>query len=570
MQQVSDALKAELVSKLVNHDLSVYEVAAQYHINPPTVYLWLREQGQLYHEAQRLTPEFLNLSGKAYYVVDHLETAAPAAAAAPAPEAANVAQAEAPAATAPDATATAPVEPSTAAVAESSSTAVHDAVASAASETAMSQATVAAAQDAVASAASEAAVTQATVATAAAPESADVPSTESSAPASAPAEAVTPAATMAFPTPETNISVLEDLSSKLGVAALTASERAAEEEAQAAVRATQAQVAQEQAQVADVKVPTTQELAQAIVPQPLRSKPVPEEDEAEVVDDCTTDNWGDVGNLDDMELELPASTAAAPEAQAEEDEASEEDDDELTEEEKDELLSRIERQEVSVNTVSDAHDIPQFIIYQWLKERELKRAQAQAEEEAKEREAQEAAAAAEAAARKEARAKASGADLVVKERDGRGMKVSGDRKIRIIALATTGLMSNAMLAESFHVSVSFVSVLLREVREEGLLPWCLSLRNLDKEYLGAADLLAREQKEKQPEVAFAQISAFKLAAVDAVLNRGLSVNKTATIFGLSGATLNYWIKKAKEQGLEAWAKGAGISEEDFAWLTPRD
>lgn len=565
MQQVSDALKAELVSKLVNHDLSVYEVAAQYHINPPTVYLWLREQGQLYHEAQRLTPEFLNLSGKAYYVVDHLETAAPAAAAAPAPEAANVAQAEAPAATAPDATATAPVEPSTAAVAESSSPAVHDAVASAASETAVSQATVAAAQDAVASAALEAVVAEDTAAATVTPES-----TDSSTPVSAPAEAVTPAATMAFPTPETKISVLEDLSSKLGVAALTASERAAEEEAQAAVRAAQAQVAQEQAQVAEVKMPTTQELAQAIVPQPLRGKPVPEEDEAEVVDDCTTDNWGDVGNLDDMELELPASTAAAPKAQAEEDEASEEDDDELTEEEKDELLSRIERHEVTVNFISDAYDIPQFIIYQWLKERELKRAQAQAEEEAKEREAQEAAAAAEAAARKEARAKASGADLVVKERDGRGMKVSGDRKIRIIALATTGLMSNAMLAESFHVSVSFVSVLLREVREEGLLPWCLSLRNLDKEYLGAADLIAREQKEKQPEVAFAQISAFKLAAVDAVLNRGLSVNKTATIFGLSGATLNYWIKKAKEQGLEAWAKGAGISEEDFVWLTPCD
>lgn len=563
MQQVSDALKAELVSKLVNHDLSVYEVAAQYHINPPTVYLWLREQGQLYHEAQRLTPEFLNLSGKAYYVVDHLETAAPAAAAAPAPEAANVAQAEAPAATAPDATATAPVEPSTAAVAESSSPAVHDAVASAASETAVSQATVAAAQDAVASAALEAVVAEDTAAATVTPES-----TDSSTPVSAPAEAVTPAATMAFPTPETNISVLEDLSSKLGVATLTASERAAEQEAQAAVRAAQAQVAQ--AQATEVKMPTTQELAQAIVPQPLRGKPVPEEDEAEVVDDCTTDNWGDVGNLDDMELELPASTAAAPKAQAEEDEASEEDDDELTEEEKDELLSRIERHEVTVNFISDAYDIPQFIIYQWLKERELKRAQAQAEEEAKEREAQEAAAAAEAAARKEARAKASGADLVVKERDGRGMKVSGDRKIRIIALATTGLMSNAMLAESFHVSVSFVSVLLREVREEGLLPWCLSLRNLDKEYLGAADLIAREQKEKQPEVAFAQISAFKLAAVDAVLNRGLSVNKTATIFGLSGATLNYWIKKAKEQGLEAWAKGAGISEEDFVWLTPCD
>lgn len=539
MQQVSDALKAELVSKLVNHDLSVYEVAAQYHINPPTVYLWLREQGQLYHEAQCLTPEFLNLSGKAYYVVDHIGTATPSAAAAPAPAAANVAQTETPAATTADAAVTAPAEPSPVAVPESSSPAVQNAVTSAASEAAM-------AQD-----------------TATAPES-----TESSAPVSAPAEAVTPAATMAFPTPETNISVLEDLSSKLGVAALTASERAAEEEAQAAVRAAQAQEAQ--AQATEVKVPTTQELAQAIVPQPLCGKPVPEEDEAEVVDDCTTDNWGDVGNLDDMELELPASTAAAPEAQAEEDEASEEDDDELTEEEKDELLSRIERQEVSVNTVSDAHDIPQFIIYQWLKERELKRAQAQAEEEAKEREAQEAAAAAEAAARKEARAKASGADLVVKERDGRGMKVSGDRKIRIIALATTGLMSNAMLAESFHVSVSFVSVLLREVREEGLLPWCLSLRNLDKEYLGAADLLAREQKEKQPEVAFAQISAFKLAAVDAVLNRGLSVNKTATIFGLSGATLTYWVKKAKELGLEAWAKGAGISEEDFVWLTPRD
>ena len=529
MQQVSDALKAELVSKLVNHDLSVYEVAAQYHINPPTIYLWLREQGQLYQEAKLLTPDFLNLSGKAYYVVEQLGTATQAVSAAPAPTVApEAAHSEATAA------------PLPASVPETVDIESSEPQVAPASDSQSANAPVPASAEPASVSAEPAAQTEATAQTEAA--------------------ATTPAPTMAFPTPETQISKLEDLSAKLGVTALTADERVAEEQAQAAVCAAQEQTA-------EVKVHTTQDLAQAIVPQPSRGTPLPEEDEAEVVDDCSTDNWGDVGNLDNMELELPASDESAPEAQVEEDEAE---DDELTAEEKDEILSRIERKEVTVNVISDAYDIPQFIIYQWLKERELQRAQAQAEEEAQERASQEAEAAAEAAARKEARAIAAGERVATRKRDGRGMKVSGDRKIRIVALATTGLMSNSMLAESFNVSVSFVSVLLREVREEGLLPWCLSLRNLDSEYPGAADLMAREHKEKQPEVAFAQISAFKLAAVDAVLNHGLSVNKSAAIFGIAVPTLHNWVNKTKAQGLEAWAQGAGISEEDFAWLTPRD
>ena len=518
MQQVSDALKAELVSKLVNNDLSVYEVAAQYHINPPTIYLWLREQGQLYQEAKLLTPDFLNLSGKAYYVVEQLGTATQAVSAAPAPTVVpEAAQSEARAA------------PLPASVPETVDIESSEPQVAPASDSQSANAPVPASAEPASVSAEPAAQTEATAQTEAA--------------------ATTPAPTMAFPTPETQISKLEDLSAKLGVTALTADERVAEEQAQAAVCAAQEQTA-------EVKVHTTQDLAQAIVPQPSRGTPLPEEDEAEVVDDCSTDNWGDVGNLDNMELELPASDESAPEAQVEEDEAE---DDELTAEEKDEILSRIERKEVTVNVISDAYDIPQFIIYQWLKERELQRAQAQAEEVAQERAAQEAEAAAEAAARKEARAIAAGERVATRKRDGRGMKVSGDRK-----------MSNSMLAESFNVSVSFVSVLLREVREEGLLPWCLSLRNLDSEYPGAADLMAREHKEKQPEVAFAQISAFKLAAVDAVLNHGLSVNKSAAIFGIAVPTLHNWVNKTKAQGLEAWAQGAGISEEDFAWLTPRD
>lgn len=537
MQQVSDALKAELVSKLVNHDLSVYEVAAQYHINPPTIYLWLREQGQLYQEAKLLTPDFLNLSGKAYYVVEQLGTATQAVSAAPAPTVApEAAHSEATAA------------PLPASVPETVDIESSEPQVAPASDSQSANAPVPASAEPASVSAEPAAQTEATL--------------QTEATAQTEAAATTPAPTMAFPTPETQISKLEDLSAKLGVTALTADERVAEEQAQAAVCAAQEQTA-------EVKVHTTQDLAQAIVPQPSRGTPLPEEDEAEVVDDCSTDNWGDVGNLDNMELELPASDESAPEAQVEEDEA-EDDDDELTAEEKDEILSRIERKEVTVNVISDAYDIPQFIIYQWLKERELQRAQAQAEEEAQERAAQEAEAAAEAAARKEARAIAAGERVATRKRDGRGMKVSGDRKIRIVALATTGLMSNSMLAESFNVSVSFVSVLLREVREEGLLPWCLSLRNLDSEYPGAADLMAREHKEKQPEVAFAQISAFKLAAVDAVLNHGLSVNKSAAIFGIAVPTLHNWVNKTKAQGLEAWAQGAGISEEDFAWLTPRD
>ena len=547
MQQVSDALKAELVAKLINHDLSVYEVAAQYHINPPTVYLWLREQGQLYSEAQLLTPEFFNLSGQAYYVVAQLGLDSAQATTPAASVAAPTTEAETTSAAAPAALTSAATE-----VAAPAATLSSDA--SAASDIAVPSPENAAALEQ--NAAPESAVAPKTSPEqdvvpeqGAALESAEVPESAAGEQVSTPVAA---APTMAFPTPETKSAELEDLNSKLGLSARPA----AEDEAQADGE--------------------TQTETRAAVKQPLRAVPLPEDDESEVEDDAFSNaNWDDTGDVEEMELELPPSAPDAPKAATADAAAEEsaEEDEELSAEEKELLLRRLERQEVPVNVISEAYDIPQFILYQWLKERKEQRAQAQAQKEAQERAAQEAAEAAKAeerrAAREAARATASGAAIATKERDGRGMKVSGDRKIRIVALATTGLMSNAMLAESFHVSVSLVSSLLREVREEGLLPWCLSLRKLDSEHPAAADLIAREQKEKQPEINFSQISVIKLAAVDAHLNQGLSLAKAATTFSLSISTLYSWVKKAKEQGFEAWAQSAGMSEDDLAWLKPR-
>lgn len=562
MQQVSSQLQAELVQKLLNHEVTVFDIAAQYHLNPPTIYLWLREQGQLYTEAKLLELNCYNLSGKAYSVVAQAlaaPTSAPteqAEQAAAAPAAPDVAVPEVSVVVAPSA------EPSGEPIASASTDTDGAVVAKAAA--AMVEATP-----------SELNVERES-------EAADAATPETPVAAAESVAGLTPThevATMAFPTPEVPD---ESFNPELGITSGAASVVAQEQrEAQAELKAERAKAPAPDAGAstsAAASAAAASELSTSAVAVPAAEQtPVKaaasnwdeSEDEADD-DDWSGDDWAQVDLDDDTPLELPTAPEEPHQVAAA---AADDDTEELSAELKNSILDRIERQEITVNAAADTYDVPQFMIFQWIAARKEQQAQAKAELEAKERAEHEAA----AEAKRQARAIALAAwapeentEAVGEVNKGRHgpLRISGDRRIRLMALMLSG-MSVGQISKSMHVSSMFYYQCVHELEDAGLLAWCSAQRKLDQTHPSAPAVLEKELSEDQPEINFSKVNAFKLAAVDAVLNQGIAYRQAADIFGVTYQTLYAWCKKAKDEGLENWARGAGISAEDFAWLKPQ-
>ncbi len=562
MQQVSSQLQAELVQKLLNHEVTVFDIAAQYHLNPPTIYLWLREQGQLYTEAKLLELNCYNLSGKAYSVVAQA-LAAPTSA--PTEQAEQAAAAPA----APDAGA-----PEVSVVVAPSAEPSGEPIASASTDT--DGAVVAKAAAAMVEATpSELNVERES-------EAADAATPETPVAAAESVAGLTPThevATMAFPTPEVPD---ESFNPELGITSVAASVVAQEQrEAQAELKAERAKAPAPDAGAstsATASAAAASELSTSAVAVPAAEQtPVKaaasnwdeSEDEADD-DDWSGDDWAQVDLDDDTPLELPTAPEEPHQVAAA---AADDDTEELSAELKNSILDRIERQEITVNAAADTYDVPQFMIFQWIAARKEQQAQAKAELEAKERAEHEAAAEAKRQARAIARAawapeeNTEMAGEVNKGRRG-PLRISGDRRIRLMALMLSG-MSVGQISKSMHVSSMFYYQCVHELEDAGLLAWCSAQRKLDQTHPSAPALLAKELSEDQPEINFSKVNAFKLAAVDAVLNQGIAYRQAADIFGVTYQTLYAWCKKAKDEGLENWARGAGISDSDFAWLKPQ-
>lgn len=563
MQQVSSQLQAELVQKLLNHEVTVFDIAAQYHLNPPTIYLWLREQGQLYTEAKLLELNCYNLSGKAYSVVAQAlaaPTSAPteqAEQAAAAPAAPDVAVPEVSVVVAPSA------EPSGEPIASASTDTDGAVVAKAAA--AMVEATPSDLLNVERES-----------------EAADAATPETPVAAAESVAGLTPThevATMAFPTPEVPD---ESFNPELGITSVAASVVAQEQrEAQAELKAERAKAPAPDAGAstsAAASAAAASELSTAAVAVPAAEQtPVKaaasnwdeSEDEADD-DDWSGDDWAQVDLDDDTPLELPTAPEEPHQVAAA---AADDDTEELSAELKNSILDRIERQEITVNAAADTYDVPQFMIFQWIAARKEQQAQAKAELEAKERAEQEAAAEAKRQARAIALAawapeeNTETADEVNKGRRG-PLRISGDRRIRLMALMLSG-MSVGQISKSMHVSSMFYYQCVHELEDAGLLAWCSAQRKLDQTHPSAPAVLEKELSEDQPEINFSKVNAFKLAAVDAVLNQGIAYRQAADIFGVTYQTLYAWCKKAKDEGLEQWARGAGISADDFAWLKPQ-
>lgn len=544
MQQVSSQLKAELVQKLLNHEVTVFDIAAQYHLNPPTIYLWLREQEQFYTEAKLLELNCYNLSGQAYWVVAQA-LAAPSAAATQQVTAAPAT----PAAAVPEVSVgvTPNAEPS----AEPS-----------ADKVAPSLAGSCPAEVATAAAKAGAADTSAPEATA----ETLAPATEVDNVAGlTPTQEV---ATMAFPTPEVpDASFKPELGLTSGAASVVAPEQ---REAPAELKAERVPAPAPETE-APASAAAAMDVAAEHTPVKAAASNLDESEDEADDDDWSGDDWAQVDLDDDTPLELPT----APEAPHQVAAAAADDDDteELSAELKNSILDRIERQEITVNAAADTYDVPQFMIFQWIAARKEQQAQAKAELEAKERAEHEAAAEAKRQARAIARAawapeeNTEAAGEVNKGRRG-PLRISGDRRIRLMALMLSG-MSVGQISKSMHVSSMFYYQCVHELEDAGLLAWCSAQRELDQNHPSAPALLAKELSEDQPEINFSKVNAFKLAAVDAVLNQGIAYRQAADIFGVTYQTLYAWCKKAKDEGLEQWARGVGISDSDFAWLKPQ-
>ena len=538
MQQISNELKTELVQKLINHDLTVFDVASHYHINPPIIYLWLREQGQLYPESELVTPEVFNLSGQAHYVVTQSSIAAAVAAQASATAAAE--------ASASNSAAPAPA-PESSTSAESKAT---ESVAAPEVAAPAEPAPEIAASAEPVPATSEVAVPVAETA----PEASEVaaaPVAPTSVPFEVAAADTANSETMAFPIPKADKAELQDLNAELGLKS----------------------------------APAQNEYAPAKTTKAHAAEPLPLAEEAEESDgeddDFSGDDWNQI-DLDKVDLELaPTQEPEVPEtatASATAESADDEDEDEdsaFDAEFKAKLMQRLDRKEITVNAASDFYDIPQFMIYQWIAEHKAQQAQAAAAQEAAEQAAaQEAKTAAPAPAADAASDIQPDESQAVESQEGaeskvvrRGpMFVSGDRKIKLVALACAGTMPNSKIAAGFHVSMNLLSKVVSEAKEQGLMAWCTKQRALDQEHPAAAGVLERERQEEVPQVLFGKVKAFKLAAVDAVLNHGLSGPRAAQCFGLSLPELYSWTQQAKEQGFDSWAHSIGCSASDFAWV----
>lgn len=531
MSQVSPELKAELVQKLINHELTVFDITAQYHITPTTAYLWLREQGQFFTDARLIMPEAYNLSGKARYVVaqcagDDIEIVKR-----PSEQNAEPVQLAFP-------------------TLNLSSDELKAELGIAAPKQAEIEEMVVAVKPEPAAAAPKQEIAAEPKKEAAS----DIPEEEAE-------KSVAPSAsTLLAKEPEVVSAPVAEHEDETVASSDTTAEGDSVAAAQVTVAASAAKAA------AEPKVQTG--TVSAALKAHADAAPSSDEDE-DKADEWSGDDWAEVGNLDEMELDV-APAASAPENQVQAREQSHEIDAKL----KETLLRRIARKELTVNAASDAYDVPQFMIYQWIAAEKELEAQKQAAQQEEERKKQEAIKAFDEAQNLADNMTPSERAAAAKQKEAEQrceqMRVSGDRCIRAVALATTQTISLPNIAASFHMRLEALQECLKEAKAMGLLPWCLKMRKQDHDDANAYALLRQEMQEEQPEINFNRINAFRLAATDAVVTHGVAPKDAVHIFGISSySSLYSWSGKAKKIGLKAWADSVGITESDFLWLGPQ-
>lgn len=139
-----------------------------------------------------------------------------------------------------------------------------------------------------------------------------------------------------------------------------------------------------------------------------------------------------------------------------------------------------------------------------------------------------------------------------KKRGDHRRSTSGARSIAIVAYYLSGLKSSRELSQELGLTAARITALARAAQQQGLIVWCAEQRARDQIQEVTPELLAFEAAHPLPEPDWEQLPLFKIAAVETVRAKTMSITQVAQALQLQSSQVSAWCHAAQEQGFESW------------------
>ena len=128
------------------------------------------------------------------------------------------------------------------------------------------------------------------------------------------------------------------------------------------------------------------------------------------------------------------------------------------------------------------------------------------------------------------------------------LKISGRRRIDLLAAWFSGGFTQSDLAQAAGTSMGPIKNMISSIKEKGLYEWCQIQRLIDQHHSGAARILSAEQQHPLNPVMMidrATLPQFKEAALDAVRHHGATVEEAGQVLGLKPQQIQAWLADAE-------------------------
>ena len=128
------------------------------------------------------------------------------------------------------------------------------------------------------------------------------------------------------------------------------------------------------------------------------------------------------------------------------------------------------------------------------------------------------------------------------------LKISGRRRIDLLAAWLSGGFTQSDLAQAAGTSLGPIKNMISSIKEKGLYEWCQIQRLIDQHHSGAARILSAEQQHPLNPVMMidrATLPQFKEAALDAVRHQGATVEEAGQVLGLEPKQIQAWLTDAE-------------------------
>ena len=128
------------------------------------------------------------------------------------------------------------------------------------------------------------------------------------------------------------------------------------------------------------------------------------------------------------------------------------------------------------------------------------------------------------------------------------LKISGRRRIDLLAAWLSGGFTQSDLAQAAGSSLGPIKNMISSIKEKGLYEWCQIQHLIDQHHSGAARILSAEQQHPLNPVMVidrATLPQFKEAALDAVRHHGATVEEAGQVLGLEPKQIQAWLADAE-------------------------